>query len=138
MIAVDNNLEDDFIYIRPSQTKFEAPGSLSLEIVRSVKTPLPGHLNRQFISMLSTLGVQDHVFITLQEEMCRDIDSIMINEDKARQIIKRSTGTRECSHIMRTIISMIDAVCSIKYNFAYFLLCDNIFIYILYIFVIYV
>src|SRR5437763_15150361 len=99
MIAVDEDLEGDFICIRPSQTKFEAPNSLSLEIVRSVRTPLLGHLNRQVISMLSTLGVQDHVFITLQEEMCKDIDSIMVNENKARQIVRHSTGTRECSHI---------------------------------------
>ncbi|GES78777.1 RNA-dependent RNA polymerase 6-like [Rhizophagus clarus] len=108
--AVDPNLKDEgnVLYIRPSQKKFEAP-SLSLEIVKTVRNPLPGHLNRQIISLLSTLGVKDEVFITLQEEMLADINMMMTNEDKACQIVRRSTGTRECSHITRTIISMINA-----------------------------
>lgn len=77
---------------------------------------MPGHLNRQIVLLLSTLGVKDEVFITLQEEMLADINLMMTNEDKACQIVKRSTGTRECSHITRSIISMINAVC-IKYIF---------------------
>jgi hypothetical protein len=83
--------------------------------VKAVKNPLPGHLNRQIILLFSTLGVPDHVFITLQNEMRADIDSMMNKEDKAREIVKRSTGSRECSHVTRTILSMIDAV-RIKYN----------------------
>jgi hypothetical protein len=129
MLAIDENIEGDCIYIRPSQTKFEAPGSLSLEIVRTVRTPLSGHLNRQVISMLSTLGVQDNVFITLQEEMRKEIDSIMTNEKNARKLVKHSTGTRECSHIARTIISMIEAVCN-EYLIKLILLCKNTFIFI--------
>ncbi|PKK74498.1 RdRP-domain-containing protein [Rhizophagus irregularis] len=110
VVAVDPNLKEEgnVLYIRPSQKKFEAP-SLNLEIVRTVKSPLPGHLNRQIVLLLSTLGVKDEVFITLQEEMLADINLMMTNEDKACQIVKRSTGTRECSHITRSIISMINA-----------------------------
>ncbi|RIA84668.1 RNA dependent RNA polymerase-domain-containing protein [Glomus cerebriforme] len=122
VVAVDPNLKDEgnVLYIRPSQTKFEAP-TLNLEIVKTLKTPLPGHLNRQIILLLSTLGVKDDVFITLQEEMRADIDLMMTNEEKAYQIIKRSTGTRECSHITRTIISMIDAGMMRKKTFDPFL-----------------
>ncbi|RIA96799.1 RNA dependent RNA polymerase-domain-containing protein [Glomus cerebriforme] len=109
MVAVDPDLKGDVLCIRRSQRKFNAPDSSILEIVKTVKTPLSGYLNRQIILLLSTLKVPDHVFISLQEEMCRDINSIMINENKAREIAKRNVGTRETSHIKRTIISMIDA-----------------------------
>ncbi|CAB4416419.1 unnamed protein product [Rhizophagus irregularis] len=108
VVAVDPSLEGDVLCIRPSQKKFIAPSSI-LEIVKTVKNPLPGHLNRQIILLLSALGVQDDVFITLQNEMRADIDSMMTNEEKAREIVKRNIGTRECSHVMRTILSMIDA-----------------------------
>ena|SRR6266498_4130606 len=111
MVAVDPNLEGDVLCIRPSQKKFDAPYSSILEIVKTVKTPLPGHSNRQIIMLLSTLGVPDEVFIELQNEMCEEIDSMMTNEDKARDIVKRNTGNRECMHITRAILSMIDAVC---------------------------
>ena len=60
--------------------------------------------------LLSALGVPDHVFITLQNEMRADIDSMLTDEDKARKIVGRSTGPRECSHVTHTILSMIDAV----------------------------
>lgn len=90
-----------------------------MEIVKTVKNPLPGHLNRQIILLLSALGVQDDVFITLQNEMRVDIDSMMTNEEKARKIVKRNIGTRECSHVMRTILSMIDAV-RIEYILSYY------------------
>ena len=82
-----------------------------MEIVKIVKNPLPGHFNRQIIMLLSALGVPDHVFITLQNEMRADIDSMLTDEDKAREIVKRSIGVRECSHVTRTILSMIDTVC---------------------------
>ncbi|RIA98947.1 RNA dependent RNA polymerase-domain-containing protein [Glomus cerebriforme] len=108
VVAVDPSLEGDVLCIRPSQEKFEAPSSI-LEIVKTVKNPLPGHLNRQIILLLSTLGVQNEVFIELQNEMRTDIDSMMIDEVKACGIVKRNIGTRECSHVMRTILSMIDA-----------------------------
>ncbi|CAI2179492.1 5586_t:CDS:2 [Funneliformis geosporum] len=108
MVAVDPNLEGDVLCIRPSQKKFDAPDSSILEIAKTVKTPLPGHSNRQIIMILSTLGVPDEVFSELQNEMCADIDSMMTNENKAREIVKRNTGIRECLHITRTILSMIE------------------------------
>lgn len=112
MVAVDPPLEKDgdVLCIRPSQRKFDAPDS-HLEIVKTVKNPSPGYLNRQIILLLSTLGVPDDVFIPLQDKMRNDINSITTDEIKAREICKRNMGTRETSHVKSTIISMIDAVC---------------------------
>ncbi|CAI2166599.1 4586_t:CDS:2 [Funneliformis geosporum] len=108
MVAVDPNLEGDVLCIRPSQEKFKAESSI-LEIVKSVRTPLPGHLNKQIILILSAHGVPDHVFIQLQNKIRKDIDSMMTNEDQAREIVKRGAIVRECSHIARTMLSMIGA-----------------------------
>lgn len=110
MVAVDPTLKGDVLCIRPSQEKFKAPDPF-LEIVKTVKNPAPGYLNRQIILLLSTLGVPDDVFIPLQIAMRNDINSIMTDENKAREICKRNMGTRETSHVKSTIISMIDAVC---------------------------
>jgi RNA-dependent RNA polymerase len=111
MVAVDPTLKGDVLCIRPSQRKFDAPDSSILEIVKTVKTPLPGHLNRQIIMILSAHNVPDEVFFPLQEKMCREINSITVNENKAREVAKRNMGTREISHIKHTMISMIDTVC---------------------------
>ncbi|CAG8605486.1 3072_t:CDS:10 [Gigaspora margarita] len=109
VVSVNPDLEGNVICIRPSQIKFEAPISTNLEIVKAVKNPLPAHLNRQIITLLSSLGVKDDIFIKLQNNARADIDSIIRDPQKAREIVKRSLGTRECTHVTRTILSMIEA-----------------------------
>ncbi|CAG8610218.1 17919_t:CDS:2, partial [Racocetra fulgida] len=106
--GVNPNLNGNVICLRPSQTKFEAPIATNLEIVKAVKNPLAAHLNRQIITVLSSLGVPDDIFIRLQNNAKADIDSMMRNPQKACEIVKRSSGTRECSHVTRTILSMIE------------------------------
>ncbi|KAF0547877.1 RdRP-domain-containing protein [Gigaspora margarita] len=110
VVSVNPVLEGNVICIRPSQIKFEAPISTNLEIVKAVKNPLPAHLNRQIITLLSSLGVKDDIFIKLQNNARADIDSIIRDPQKAREIVKRSLGTRECTHVTRTILSMIEAL----------------------------
>ncbi|CAG8489836.1 4430_t:CDS:10 [Acaulospora morrowiae] len=108
VVSVDRRLEEDVLCTRPSQIKFEAPISRNLEICKVMKNPLTGHLNRQMIIILESLGVPHKVFLELQETMKEDIDLMMKNEDKARDVVNRSVGSRECSHITRSILSMID------------------------------
>ncbi|CAG8471792.1 18903_t:CDS:10 [Racocetra persica] len=108
VVSVNPDLDGNVICLRPSQTKFEAPIATNLEIVKAVKNPLVAHLNRQIITVLSSLGVPDDIFIRLQNNAKADIDSMMRNPQKASEIVKRSSGTRECSHVTRTILSMIE------------------------------
>lgn len=75
-----------------------------------VKNPLPAHLNRQIIMLLNAHGISEEAFLSLQDKMRENIERMMHDPDKAREIVKRSTGSRECSHITRTILSMIDEV----------------------------
>ncbi|CAG8476071.1 7262_t:CDS:10 [Acaulospora colombiana] len=108
VVSVDPNLQGDVLCIRPSQTKFDAPVSRNLEICKTVRNPLVGHLNRQIIIILESLGVPSDVFTGLQDSMRKDIDLMTENEDKARDVVNRSLGSRECSHVTRTILSMIE------------------------------
>ncbi|CAG8492602.1 4569_t:CDS:2 [Acaulospora colombiana] len=110
VVSVDRNLQGDVLCIRPSQTKFDAPVSRNLEICKTVRNPLAGHLNRQIIVILESLGVPNDVFMELQDSMREDIDLMTKNEDKARDVVNRSIGSRECSHVTRTILSMIEEV----------------------------
>ncbi|CAG8468456.1 7511_t:CDS:10 [Scutellospora calospora] len=109
VVSFDPNLQGKILCLRPSQTKFNAPVSTNLEIVRAVRNPLPGHLNRQLITVLSSLGVKDDVFITLQNKAITDIDFMMLDPQRAHEIVKRSSGVKECTHVTKTIHSMIEA-----------------------------
>ncbi|CAG8493686.1 4830_t:CDS:10 [Dentiscutata heterogama] len=108
VVSVNPDLHGNVICIRPSQVKFEAPISMNLEIVKAVKNPLPAHLNRQIIMLLSSLGVNDDIFIELQNNARTNIDSAMRDPLKASELVKRNSGTEECSHVTRTILSMIE------------------------------
>lgn len=46
---------------------------------------LPGrlHLNRQVITLLSGLGIPDHVFLNLQERMLIDMADMLLDHEKA-------------------------------------------------------
>ena len=41
------------------------------------------HLNKQVITLLSGLGVPDHVFLNLQEEMVIDMADMLLDDEKA-------------------------------------------------------
>ena len=41
------------------------------------------HLNKQVITLLSGLGVPDHVFLNLQEEMLIDMADMLLDDEKA-------------------------------------------------------
>ncbi|CAG8529294.1 17526_t:CDS:10 [Dentiscutata erythropus] len=108
VVSVNPDLDGNVICIRPSQIKFEAPIAMNLEIVKAVKKPLPAHLNRQIIMLLSSLGVKDDIFVELQNNARTSIDSVMRDPLKASEMVKRSSGAKECSHVTRTILSMIE------------------------------
>lgn len=66
--------------------KFESDHN-SLEVV-SYSRYLPGYLNRQIITLLSTLGVKSEVFERLQKEMINSLDLITKDEEKAKEFLK--------------------------------------------------
>ena len=70
VVAVDPSLEkeDKLLVVRPSMKKFE-PGTKPFDELWLCDYSRPytfGHLNRQFITLLSSLGVKDEVFFCIQ------------------------------------------------------------------------
>ncbi|CAJ0902850.1 22617_t:CDS:10 [Entrophospora sp. SA101] len=108
VVALDNTLEGEQICVRPSQKKFEAPDSLDFEIAKTVRSPLPAYLNRQIILLLSNLGIPNGVFLDLQQEMINNINLVINDREKATDVVRHSSGTKECSHVIKTILSMLD------------------------------
>ncbi|KAJ9049184.1 hypothetical protein DSO57_1027303 [Entomophthora muscae] len=60
--------------LRPSQKKFHSKHCI-LEIL-NIASFSPSYLNRQIITLLSSLGVPDSVFMRLQSEMIKEISSM--------------------------------------------------------------
>lgn len=60
--------------IRPSMDKFPSPHR-NIEVISWAK-PIPAHLNRQLILILSDLGVAEAVFLNAQDEAMKRIESM--------------------------------------------------------------
>ncbi len=64
--------------VRPSMVKFQTSptGNLTLDVV-TWPAAKSGRLNRQFIPLLSDLGIDKSVFTTLMNENLQDIKEIL-------------------------------------------------------------
>lgn len=70
------------VYFRESMRKFSAE-NFSIDVVRTSSNPSPAYLNRQIILLLSTLGVPDRVFLSLQDRMLQRLMALTGEPDKA-------------------------------------------------------
>ncbi|CAO2168403.1 unnamed protein product [Urochloa humidicola] len=73
------------ISLRPSMRKFESTHSV-LEVVSWTKFQ-PAYLNRQIITLLTSLGVPDDIFWQMQEAMLHNLDRILLDKDVAYQVV---------------------------------------------------
>lgn len=79
MVAVHPGVEPPLkMMLRPSMRKFESK-HLQLEIIQPVRLNA-GHLNRQIILLLSTLGVKPEIFLDLQRKMTAELDDCIHSE----------------------------------------------------------
>ena len=81
VLAVDPFLENDSIYIRESQIKFNTDDT-SLNVC-SISNYKEASLNRQFIILLSSLGVKDEIFIAIQTNITKKYYTIFKNPNIA-------------------------------------------------------
>ncbi|CAM6099682.1 unnamed protein product [Calypogeia fissa] len=87
VVARDPTVSSAFkLHLRPSMRKFDAP-HMSLEVLAWTK-PLPCHLNRQVISLLSTLGVKDSAFINLQNQIVSKYENMLEDDAVAKKILQ--------------------------------------------------
>ncbi|XP_034599533.2 probable RNA-dependent RNA polymerase SHL2 [Setaria viridis] len=80
------NEEARWLSLRPSMKKFESAHSV-FEVVSWTKLQ-PAFLNRQIITLLSTLGVPDTVFRQMQNTMLHNLDRILTDSDVAYEVVK--------------------------------------------------
>ncbi|KAK8945735.1 putative RNA-dependent RNA polymerase 2 [Platanthera guangdongensis] len=76
--------------LRPSMLKFDSNNTM-LNIT-SYSKYLPCYLNREIISLLSTLGVEDAVFGMMQSDQISLLDNMLINREAALAVISKISG----------------------------------------------
>ena len=74
--------------LRPSMRKFSSE-HIGLEVLGWAQF-LPCYLNRQIISLLSTLGIADHVFENLQESVVNQLDAMIEDPVVALEVLQVS------------------------------------------------
>ncbi|CAF2105210.1 unnamed protein product [Rotaria magnacalcarata] len=75
------------VYFRGSMKKFDA-NSFSIDVVRTSLNPSVAYLNRQIILLLSSLGIPNDIFISLQDEMLQQLKALTGNSYEAQEAIK--------------------------------------------------
>ena len=81
VLALDPSLGSNTVHYRESQKKFESDDT-SLNIC-SVANFKEGFLNRQFIILMSTLGVEDKIFENIQNKITKKYLYLLIDFSKA-------------------------------------------------------
>ncbi|GBC02547.1 hypothetical protein RclHR1_04680008 [Rhizophagus clarus] len=76
------------IKVRPSQYKFESDHNV-LEVIRC-STFIPAYLNRQAITLLSTLGIPDIVFTEMKDLQVNELNKIFEDESMAIKILQKN------------------------------------------------
>jgi RNA-dependent RNA polymerase len=89
VIVVDPNSFFD-ISLRPSMKKFESE-SIMLNITSWSKSQ-PCYMNREIISLLSTLGIRDEIFESIQQDDMLEADEMLTNKEAALSALGRIGG----------------------------------------------
>ncbi|KAJ8466596.1 hypothetical protein OPV22_029148 [Ensete ventricosum] len=102
VVAVDPASTTAKLSLRRSMSKFDSE-STKLDVLAYSKYQ-PCFLNRQLITLLSTLGVEDEVFERKMEEAVNDLDKILSDPERAREAVHlMSPGER--TGILRELLS---------------------------------
>ncbi|XP_002734181.1 uncharacterized protein LOC100373859 [Saccoglossus kowalevskii] len=105
MVALDPSLTGEQIMIRKSMLKFPSEHD-NIEIMNLTK-PARLHLNRQVITILSGLGIEDKVFLKLQHRMLNNLANMFLKEDVAAAwLSRRSQIGINFKHMMTCGISL--------------------------------
>ncbi|GJN02647.1 hypothetical protein PR202_ga20020 [Eleusine coracana subsp. coracana] len=89
VIAVDPTSFFD-LSLRPSMKKFESQSSM-LNITSWSKSQ-PCYVNREIISLLSTLGIRDETFESMQQDDMHEADEMLTNKEAALSALGKIGG----------------------------------------------
>ena len=90
VLAVDSSLKGKVVQIRPSQRKFEIPNQPPVLDICRISQLSTAYLNMQLILVLSTLGVEDGIFLDKMDEMLKDLSTAMEDKQKAVELLQRN------------------------------------------------
>ncbi|KAF2814287.1 RNA-directed RNA polymerase [Mytilinidion resinicola] len=79
VVSLDSRLDGYQICTRPSMEKFHEATSHDIELCGGSFSPLPLHLNRQFIKILEDLQVPAKAFLELQEQVVRQLRQVTLH-----------------------------------------------------------
>ncbi|OBT64469.1 hypothetical protein VE03_05354 [Pseudogymnoascus sp. 23342-1-I1] len=102
ILAISPDAKGQEIHIRKSQTKFTAE-YMGLEIIRTSHHSV-ATLNRQTITILSALGVEDHVFNKMLDEQLSNYMEAMNDPDKTLELLGRYVDD---NHMTMMIAGMV-------------------------------
>lgn len=102
VLALDPTITKNEVHIRPSQHKFDAVYT-GLEIIRcsSLATPF---FNRQIITILSDLGVPNHVFVRKQQEMVNAYELAMTDKTEALKCLLKHIDMNQTTLTMAGMV----------------------------------
>ncbi|XP_048571282.1 probable RNA-dependent RNA polymerase 2 [Triticum urartu] len=99
VVAVD---PDSFrnLSLRPSMKKFESKSRMFN--ITSTSKSQPSYMNREIISLLSTLGIRDEIFELMQQDDMRELDEMLTNREAALSVLGKigSAETKTASKIL--------------------------------------
>ncbi|KAI5078515.1 hypothetical protein GOP47_0006186 [Adiantum capillus-veneris] len=97
VVAVDPRSQYK-LSLRPSMRKFSS-SQISLDILNWSRV-LPSYLNREIITLLSTLGVGDSIFERMQLKVMQNLDMMLSNTEVALGVIQSFNGDSKTNQIM--------------------------------------
>jgi hypothetical protein len=101
-VLCQSRLRDNQIQVRPSQRKFESK-HFDLEVIRG-STFIPAYLNRQVITLLSSLGVPDSVFVEMKDAQVSDLDRMLKNENTAVNVLLHNVDEHGISKSLSDLV----------------------------------
>ncbi|KAG8082288.1 hypothetical protein GUJ93_ZPchr0014g47075 [Zizania palustris] len=90
VIAVDSTSSIE-LSLRPSMKKFESESRM-LSITSWSKSQ-PCYVNREIISLLSTLGIRDEIFLAMQQDDMHETEEMLDNKEVALSVLGKLGGT---------------------------------------------
>ncbi|GJP33287.1 hypothetical protein CLOM_g17834 [Closterium sp. NIES-68] len=91
------------MWVRPSMDKFESQHA-DVEVINWTR-PQPCFLNRQIVTLLSTLGVPDQVFLDMQDTMVQRLDAAVSSRASALRLLEESGA----DHLYGAAMAMLRA-----------------------------
>ena len=65
------------------------------------------HLNRQVVTLMSGLGIEDHLFLTLQEQVLNKLAKMFVYEEEAVSALERYITHEASSKVCKVLLFMI-------------------------------